>query len=253
MKLAARLTIAAAVLLTAAGRLPAQGRELTFRAGLGIETQSRTIRWDDEKRTSQLASLGAGLHFEMTYRNRLTLSLLAGLSFTDVDGLVFYHLPVAIEYRAGQVGGVMVGAEIAARVLTRGSFDLDVRARFLTSAGTEAAWPLAGFAVEGEARGKPNWTALEAGPRVFYRGWRTATPYVFAAVNRLSGEVRMEETLETLTGDETKSITGAGFVRTGAGAVFPLGRRASLSAEAGIVPRRGGADYDARIALLYSF
>jgi hypothetical protein len=175
------------------------------------------------------------------------------VSFTDVDGLVFHHLPVSLEYRAGAVSGILVGAEVAARGPAWGAFELDGRARFLTSAGTQTSWPLEGFAVRGEARGKPNWTAVEAGPRVSYKGWRTAVPYLFAAANWLWGDIRMEETLDTLGGDETKSIKGAGLVRTGAGATFAIGRRATLWAEAGIVPRRGGADYDARLALLYSF
>jgi hypothetical protein len=253
MTLAARTTAAAVILLAAAGPVLAQGRELTFRAGLGAETLSRTVRWDDEKRESKLASLGAGLRLEMTYRSRLTLSLFGGLSFTDVDGLIFYHLPISLEYRTGIVRGIMVGAEVAARAMAWGAFELDGRARFLTSAGTRTAWPLEGFAVKGEARGKPNWTAVEAGPKIVYKGFRNAAPYLFAAVNWLWGDVRMEEALDTLKGDETKSIKGAGLIRTGAGATFAFGRRVSLWAEAGIVPRRGGADYDARIALLYSF
>ncbi len=253
MKLRARWAAAAVLLGAVAGRAGAEGRELTFRAGLDAGSLSRTIRWDDEKRESKLSSIGAGLRLEMSYRNRLTLSLLAGMSFTDVEGLVFYRLPVSLEYSAGAVAGVLVGAEIEARILTWGAFDLEGRARFLASAGTETSWPLDGFAVKGEARGKPNWTTVEAGPRIAFTGWRTAVPYLFAAANWLTGDVRMEETLETLRGSETKSIKGAGLIRAGAGATLPVGRRASVRVEAGIVPHGGGADYDARIGCSYSF
>ncbi len=253
MRFASRTAAAAVVLLAAAGPGLAQGRDLSFRAGLGAETSSRLVRSGDEKRESSLSSLGTGLRLEMTFRNRVTLSLLAGMSFTDAGGLVFYRLPVALEYRAGSVSGMTFGAEIAARALTWGAFELDGRARFLASTGSLKTWPMNGFAVPGEARSKPNWTALEAGPQVSYNGLKNVVPYLFAVASWLSGDILMEETLEDLQGDQTLSIKGAGLVRTGAGATLALGRRASLRAEAGLTPRRGGADYDARLALLYSF
>lgn len=253
MMLAAGPAAAAALLLIAGGPAPAQGRETEFRAGLGADVLTRTIRWGDEKRESKLASSLMGLRLEMTFGSRLTLSLLGGLSFTDIDGLFFYHLPVSLEYRAGGVSGILLGAEVSARALTGGAFEIDGRARFLASAGTRTSWPLEGFAVDGQVLGQPNWTSAEIGPRVFYRGLKNASPYVFAAANWLGGDVRMEEALDTLKGEEKKNIKGAGLVRTGAGAVVTLGRRTSIWAEAGLVPHGGGASMDARIALLYSF
>jgi hypothetical protein len=114
-------------------------------------------------------------------------------------------------------------------------------------------WPLEGFAVEGQAKGRSNWMEASAGPRLAYLLSDTFVPYLEVNVRWLRADFRMEETLDDLKGLETKRIKGDLAFSVSLGGDVRVSDRLTIKAKAGFVPRPGGADAQASVGLLYAF
>jgi hypothetical protein len=242
----------AAVLLTA-GFCPASENGAVWRTGIGIDYFSRTITWDDKTQTSKASATLIAAREEIEIRPGLAFELAAGLSFSNFNGLAFSNLPISIDYEAGAVSSLFIGAGFRARLLRRGKLEIEGVGRFVSSLRSTKTWALEGFAVEGHATGGPAWIEASLGPRISLAAGGKLVPFVTISGNWFSGSFKMTETLGDLSGSEKKTVRAKGFVEISLGARYDISKRACVTAEAGFLPRSGGVDGALSAGLTYRF
>ncbi len=247
------LSLGIALGLASAPAPAAESKVKTFMAGLNFDHFSRTIVWDGDTATSRLRASLVSARTDFGFGKGLTLSLSAGLSLTGFDGLAFGTLPITLEYDASPMKGLVLGTELEALLIKSGDFEIKAAGRFVSSFGMSKTWPLEGFAVEGEAKGRSNWMEASAGPRLAYLLSDTFVPYLEVNARWLRADFRMEETLEDLQGLETKRLKGDISFSIALGGDARVSDRLTIKAKAGFVPYAGGADALASVGLLYMF
>jgi hypothetical protein len=67
--------------------------------------------WGRRHRRLDLGGRSGPARIGVAFAGGPTLSILAGFSLSDWNGLVFRELPFSVEYRAGAAGGPVLGAE----------------------------------------------------------------------------------------------------------------------------------------------
>jgi len=227
---------------------------LLVRPGLGFEYSSRTITWDNKKYTSQMKSYFAAAGVEYDVFEKLTVAALFGYGSTNGNGLVFRNLPFSVDYEAGGIGGFVLGGELATKkLLLVGNFEIDAQAQFVYYVGSSKTFALGDLAVQGSVTGKPKWSQFIVGPVVAYKGFSYFTPYFAACFNYLSGNFKMNETVQDLTGSEDKAFKGDGYFHVAVGATYELTDYLSLKGEGRLLPRKGGLDYGALVKAVFVF
>jgi hypothetical protein len=247
------ISLGIAMALLAAHAPAAELKVKSFMAGLDFDHFSRTIVWDGDTASSALRASLVSARAELGFGKGLTLSLSAGLSQTGFKGLAFGTLPITLEYDASPMKGLVLGAGLEVLILNSGNFEIKAAGRFVSSFGMSKTWPLEGFSVEGEAKGRTNWMEASAGPRLAYMLSDAIVPYLEVSVRWLRADFRMEETLGDLNGLETKRIHGDLSYSVALGGDARVSGWLTLKAKAGFVPRAGGADALASVGLLYAF
>ena len=240
---------------TTAGRAQEKNlfQGITIKLGLGTDALSRNVQWDKGPDGSKLKAYNVTLASEFEFPIDLTLGLFAGLNFSDFNGLLCRTLPFSLNYQAGAVKGVVLGAELRKGLFSFGDFETEATARFVSSFGSTKKWPIEGFAVPGETRGKPKWSQLDAGASLVYTAYKKFRPYLGLSLSWLWGEFQMKETMGDLQGTQLRKLSQKGLVRMSLGTTFQWTRRFGFRGEAGIVPVKGGTDLSASLRLLYGF
>ena len=247
------ISLGIALALAAAHAPAAESKVKTFMAGLNFDHFSRTIVWDGDTGSSQLRASLVSARTDFGFGKGLTLSLSAGFSLAGFGGLVFEALPITLEYDASSLKGLVLGAELEALLLKSGDFEIKAAGRFVSSFGMSKTWPLEGFAVEGEAKGRSNWMEASAGPRLAYLLSDKFVPYLEVNARWLRADFRMEETLEDLQGLETKRSNGDLSFSVALGGDVRASERVTIKAKAGFAPYPGGTDALISIGLFYMF
>ncbi len=243
----ARLRFFAAILIAGAivalGPLRARADEKPgFAGGLGYDRLSRTISWDDGENISKLTANLVTLQGHCRFGERFGLSLKAGLSLPSFNGLVFRELPISIEYQAGAAEALALAGEIRGYLFRSSDFEIEAIGRIVSSIGFKKTWPLEGFAVDGETRGRQLWLEANIGGKATYTFFARFRPYLLIAGNLLRGKFEMDLTLEDLVGSETKAVKGKSALFTAFGASFEISPRFSVIAEVALLPYSGGVD-----------
>lgn len=247
------ISLGIALVLAAAHAPAAESKVKTLMAGLNFDHFSRTVVWDGDTGSSRIQASLVSARADFGLGKGLVLSLSAGLSLTDFEGLAFGTLPIALEYDASPIKGLVLGAELVAPLLKRGDFEISAAGRFVLSFGMSKTWPLEGFAVEGEATGKPSWIEASVGPRFAYLFFGRVVPYVEVSARWLQADFRMTETLGDLDGVEKKQVNGDLAFSVSLGADAKVSDRLAVKAKAGFIPYAGGVDALASVGLLYRF
>jgi hypothetical protein len=242
-----------ALVLAAGQASAAEPKVRTFAAGLSYDHFSRTVVWAADEPSSKILSHMASVRAEIGLANGLLFTLSAGLSLTDFQDLTFGTLPISLQYAGAPLKGLALGAELVAPFLKLGDFEISAAGRFVYSVGMSKTWPLEGFAVEGEARGKPNWMEASVGPRFAYLFFGRLVPYAEVSVRWLRADFRIAETLEDLSGEETKRVKGDIAFSVSLGADAKVTDRIAVKAKVGVMPFAGGVDSLISVGLLYRF
>lgn len=240
---------------TAFARTPGKGLfgGVTLRAGLQGGYADRTVRWEKGADETKIKIGGVGLAMDLTFPRGFGISLFGGMASTDPKGTVFRDLPISLDYQGGTVRGFAFGGGIRKSLFVFGDFETGARARYVIFTGPSKTLPIEGFAVAGEAVGKPKWSELEIGPTLAYKAYKNFTPYLGVSLSWFRGDFRMTETLGELAGSQVRKLAQKGLLRVALGATYDLGRRIVIDGEAGIVPVKGGSDIGATVRLLYGF
>jgi hypothetical protein len=226
-----------------------------FNTGVRFEYFSQTIAWDDRgaELTSDLTSILASLVLEYQVGPGFSLAALVGYSSSDYKGLVFRQLPFSIALEGGGVGGVLLGGEVKAALLSGGSFELDISGQLIASVGASKKWNIPDLAVDGTAEGKPVWLRAVAGPVFTFGRSQSFRPYLYPNIRYLWGTFELKETVQDLSGTEKKDIKGRGLAGISAGADSLLSQKILLQIEAGIYPHSDGTDYSTVATIIFSF
>jgi hypothetical protein len=243
-------------------KAPGQSQEATggqrFKPGLYVEYFSRTISWDENTYTSCMkATLGA-LRLEWEIRESFAIAALAGLSFSNFNGLVFRKLPFSIEYEAGSIGGLLLGADVNVHIGSTETFAVDATGQFVMSLGNTRNFDIPGLNQPGGLDGKATWMRFIAGPVLRYLKPQSYTPYVSLMYYKLWGTFVMDESLQNLAGTEEKKIAGRGLfigdsngsgtsLGLSIGAIFDPSPFLSVKTEIAALPYKklsGGLDVD---------
>jgi hypothetical protein len=179
------------------------------------------------------------------------VGLTAGFSFSNVAGLVFDTLPISLLYDGSAIAGLVLGADVLVPIKKLGDFEMKAAGRIVYSSGMSKTWPLEGFAVEGEAAGKPGWMEVALGPRLDYLFFGRVVPYVELTGRWLTARFRMSETLGELAGEEKRKVSGDFAVGAALGADGEVSRRLLVKGKIGIMPFAGGVDTVATVGVLY--
>src|SRR5512136_61148 len=105
----------------------------SMRLGLRVDYFSQRVGWDNPggESTSDLNSalVAAALQFRLGRDSSATI--LAGYGSSDFGGLMFRALPFSIDYQAGGVGGLALGAEFDLAVATGSGIRVSVQGEAL--------------------------------------------------------------------------------------------------------------------------
>ena len=239
--------------LLAAGEARGAGSGPEFGLGLGVATFSRTVASGGSADLTKVRATIVSVSGTCRPVPWLVLELVAGLSSTNPDGLVFGGLPISIDYEAGAVSGLLLGGGLAAKLGVFGRFEIEGAGRFVYSQGATKTRPMSGFAVPGTAGAKPAWFEASLGPRLLYTASAGFVPYLRLAADWFRGSLAVTEALADLAGQEKLTLKAKGVLEAALGADIALRRRLTLRAEAGLLPRPGGVDAAASAALFYRF
>jgi hypothetical protein len=242
----------------AAGPLRAQDGQPVIRLlpGLGAEVFSRTITWDEDARQSRLRAALAVLRGEIGLAEGFDIGIFAGYGLTNPNGLVFRKLPFSLDYEAGSIGAILIGADLHKTIFAVGDYEIGLTARYTQSLGATSELEIASLNQSGTANARSSWQRVAAGPYVRYLGYEKIAPFLAVTFDKLWGEFTMRETIGDLTGEEAKSVAGQGIIGISLGAVFEPAVGFRLTGELSAIPYKkldGGWSMDYGVAVRAGF
>jgi hypothetical protein len=221
------------------------GPSIHLKPVLGFEFFSRTVGWNGDNEnnyTSKLKSYLFTLKMEFEIQEGLFLDLLLGYSSSNYDEMVFRELPFSVELDVGGISGYLFGGEIQKNLISPGNFKIGLFGQFAFCLGTKKEWDISGLNVPGKIEGNPTWMRAVAGPLLTYQRFNDFYPYLFLSFNYLWGSFEMEETVQTLKGNEKKKFSGEGLIGISLGTIYELTDSFSLKGEVIVFPYKGGLD-----------
>jgi hypothetical protein len=249
--------------LMIASALPCRSQDLEptlrIKPGLGFEYLSRTIVWDDNQYSSSLVSGYAALNVTFEYQKRLALSAFAGYGLSNTNGLIFRQLPFSIDYEAGSVGGLFLGAAVTYSAPAAGFFEIGATGEIITHLGNSKIFDIPELNQAGELTGKTNWIRVRIGPLLRYAAYENATSYLAISFDSLWGTCSMTETVQDLSGTEDKKIKSKGTMSATLGFSFLPTQKLELKAEGTAVPYKKlgdgswSVDFSAALKAVLSF
>lgn len=252
-----RLPASAIVLLLAVA--PAQSRATPagsgLRLGVRVDYFSQVVSWNglEGKSSSDLKAALAAAVLQFRIGEDSSMSFFAGYGSSDISGLTFRGLPFSIDYQAGAVGGLALGADFDFTLAASGGLRASAQAEVAAYFGQSRKWNLPGLAVSGSLEGKPTWYRARIGPKLAFGGEGRMIPYVYPFFHYILGDFEMRESVESLSGKENKDIRSRSLFGVAGGLDIPLAGGLILKAEAGVYPRSGGTGFSASVATLVSF
>jgi len=216
---------------------------MIFGAGVGAEYFSQTISWDDDTQKSSMPTFLITLNADVEIIDGLILGAIVGYASSKFNDMVFRQLPVSLEYQAGSIGGFAFGAEAQYTFFSTYDFDISAVGQYLYYSGATKEWDIPGLAVEGKAQGKPKWTRAVLGLCIEYTGFDYLYPCLTAAYSPLSGSIAMDESIDSLTGNEKKDFSGKSNFMLGLGALYELTDSIGITTEIDLKPYSGSENY----------
>jgi len=232
------------------------GSSLNLKAALGFEFLSRTVGWngdDANTYTSKLKSFFFTLNTQFEIQESLFLGLILGYSSSNYDEMTFRELPFSVELDVNYIGGFLIGGEIRKNFSSQGNFEVGLFGQFVYCLGLKKEWEIPGLSVLGKVEGNPTWMRAVAGPLVTYQMFTHFYPYLFLNINYLAGTFEIDQTVQTLTGNEKKKFSGEGLVGISLGTIYEVTDLISLKGEASVFPYKDGLDFGFIIHIVYSF
>jgi len=237
-------------LISAVAAVPSPaGADTIF--GIGYLTRSFSSGEEDTVYKLKTLMLSTGQSFDFSSGWKLKLE--AGFALSNFNGLAFNGLPVSLEYSAGGMPGVALGASIGKAFWLLDEFVIELQGRVRSSLSLKKNWTLEGFAVPGNASGTNWWAEASVGPKISYHFFGKFVPYLSIAGSYFTGAFNMKEKLENLKASEKKTFKGKSFLEVIFGSELIVSQKLQFVAEAGFRPYKGGLDTILTVATLIEF
>jgi hypothetical protein len=167
--------------------------------------------------------------------------------------MAFRELPFSVELDVGGIGGYLFGGEIKKNLISQGNFEIGLLGQFAFCLGVKNEWEIGGLNISGKVEGNPTWMRAVAGPLLTYQRLNYFYPYLFLSFNYLWGTFEMDETVQTLKGNEKKKFSGEALFGISLGAIYELTDTFKLRGEVSIFPYSKGIDFGFMINVAYAF
>jgi hypothetical protein len=204
--------------------------------GFHFEYFARKIIWDEKAYISDMKSTIIALNTKFELDWGFSFNALIGYAFTNFDSLVFRQLPFSVELDVGSTGGFLFGAELRKSLFDYNDFEMEIFGQIIHNIGSKKDWEISGLNVEGTVTGKPSWTRVSIGPFFKYNAFESFYPYLGLCYNGFWGTYKMDQTVQTLEGEEEKKIEGTGVFESKLGSIFDLGKGFTIKGELNIIP-----------------
>ncbi len=142
--------------------------------GLGYMTRSFSAGEADTVYKLKSLMLTAGKRFDLSGGWDLTLD--AGLTMANFNGLVFNDLPLSLQIDSGAMPGLVIGARLDKRLWTLDEFVIELEATARASLTLKKSWDIEDLAVEGNAKGTNWWAEASVGPKFSYNFFGSFVP-----------------------------------------------------------------------------
>lgn len=210
--------------------------KIRINPGFHFDYFARKIAWDEKAHISDMKSTIIALNAEFEMEGGFSFNALIGYAFTNFDSLVFRQLPFSVELDVGSTGGYLFGAELRKSLFKYNDFEMEVFGQIIHNIGSKKDWEISGLNVKGTVTGKPSWTRLSIGPIFKYTALENFSPYLGLCYNGLWATYKMDQTVQTLVGEEEKKIEGTGIFEGKFGSIFDLGKGFTINGEISIIP-----------------
>lgn len=236
------LALLAALVLIPAG-LRAQNdvpAGIHMKPGLNFEYLTRTLSWDNDAYMSTLVMPIGSISLDFEIMRGFTVGIIGGYALSNFNGLVFRQLPFSLDYEAGAINGVVLGAQIQKSLAVLGFWEITADAQFLASLGSTQVFSIDQLNTSGQFDAKGTWMHVQIGPTVIYRGFELFSPFIGAAFDKLWGTFTVNETIGNLSGSEAKSVSSKGAMAVNIGTLYEPSPNFSLRIAGTFVPYSKG-------------
>jgi hypothetical protein len=230
-----------------------QNQSTAIKPGLSAEYLNLTITGDEDDLSSKLKTYLFSTKTGFQILDGFSLDIILGYGLSDFDGLTFRQLPFSVELRVGEIGGLLVGAEINKRLLYFAEYEINLYGQFVYYYGFENEWEVPALNVEGTVKGTPYWMRGQIGSLIRYEGLNSVYPYLCVKYSKLWGEFTMVQEIQDLLGTEEKKITGKSDFTLSLGMDYKVTADLLVRGELTVMPFHGGVDYGGMLHLQYSF
>jgi len=220
---------------------------------LGFQTnyESRGIKAEAQKTT--LSSPQGFLTFKVqNLGGTVDLAFYLGYGTTKLNGIMFNHLPISLDYQAGGRPGPVFGLKADWPVFSFKDLTLGLTADFFSYFGQKKKFNLEGFTEAGEAEVKPAWSQASSGLFLLYEGLDKVQPFVVLGTSFFWGDFKATEKIADLSGSESKKLKGSGFLKLSLGANITLVDHFSFIPQLTVYPA-SKTSLAGGIGILYSF
>ncbi|HEK85964.1 MAG: hypothetical protein ACPLZD_08530 [Candidatus Saccharicenans sp.] len=181
----------------------------SWQMGLSTDLFNRGVKLGSDKLT--LKSLSFLLEARaMNLPGLFDLDLYAGLNKSKLNGALFDHLPITLDYEAGYISGLIFGGKISKGLLKSSNFRFGLTADFTTYIGFKKTYTLSDFVVPANVQAEPDWAMASGGIFVLYDGFVDNQPFLEITFSKLWGTFKVTETIQDLTGQQSKNLKDAG-------------------------------------------
>jgi len=229
------------------------GKSVKIKTGLDFEYFSMTVDLKEDEAAADMTLYLFKANCEFEFQGGLFLTATLGYAVNNFKSMIFRGLPISVELDVGGVSGYLFGGSLRKTVALLGDFEIEGQGDFVYNYGTEKSWAVPGLRVSGEVTGKPTWMRIIAGPRIIYGGFENFNPYVSLNFYKFWGTFTMDQTIEDLTGQEEKKMSGKNFVNAVLGTDFNISESLCLKGQLEWLPHSDGSDLGFMIGFRYLF
>jgi len=228
-------------------------KSVKIKPGLDFEYSSMTMDLKEDEATADMTLYLFKVNCEFEFKGGLFLTATLGYAINNFKSMIFRGLPISVELDVGGVNGYLFGGSLRKTIAFLGDFEIEGQGDFVYNYGTEKSWTVPGLSVSGEVTGKPTWMRIIAGPRVIYKGFENLHPFASLNFYKIWGTFTMDQTIEDLTGQEEKKISGKNFINAVLGTDYTISESLCLKGQLELLPHSDGSDFGFMIGFRYLF
>jgi len=228
-------------------------KSVKIKPGLDFEYFTMNVDLDEDEMDADLTLYLFKINCEFEFQGGLFLTATLGYSLNNYKSMIFRGLPISVELDVGGVNGYLFGGSIKKTIVSTGDFEIEGQGDFVYNYGVEKSWVIPGLSVRGNVTGKPTWMRIIVGPRILYQGFNAFHPYASLNFYKFWGTFTMDQTIEDLTGQEEKKMSGKSFVNAVLGTEYFVSESFLIKGQLELLPHSDNLDTGFLLGFKYLF